>query len=159
MFQSKLSKSDHKLKKNVMFNLQHASRSLIDKNYRNAIKLYETALNEIEKAKVRTFVCVTTTPTWCYIVCAYYPPSHVIYGMFCVFISICLLLNQACTSLQLELAWFLKMLLFACWYVCVHACACIRVCERVCVFVCVCLCVCVHACVRVVCVCVCPWRH
>lgn len=35
-----------------MFNLQHASKALIDKKYHNAIKLYETALNEIEKHKV-----------------------------------------------------------------------------------------------------------
>ena len=55
-FQSKLSKRDRKLKKNVMFNLQHASRSLIDKNYGNAIKLYKTALNKIEKTKVCLFV-------------------------------------------------------------------------------------------------------
>ena len=41
-----------------MFNLQHASRSLIDKNYHNAIKLYKTALNKIEKAKV----CLCASP-------------------------------------------------------------------------------------------------
>ena len=45
-----------------MFNLQHASRALIEKNYRNAIKLYETALNEIEKAKV---VCVYVRVCMC----------------------------------------------------------------------------------------------
>lgn len=71
--QSKLSKSDHKLKKNVMFNLHHASKSLIDKNYRNAIKLYETALNEIEKSKVGASMCVTTTPIVCHLVCICYP--------------------------------------------------------------------------------------
>ena len=67
-FQSKLSKSDTKLKKNVMFNLQHASKSFIERNYRNAIKLYETALNEIEKAKVRVCVCVCVRPSM-YVVC------------------------------------------------------------------------------------------
>ena len=55
LFQSKLSKGDHRLKKNVMFNLQHASKALIDKKYHNAIKLYETALNEIEKHKVLVY--------------------------------------------------------------------------------------------------------
>ena len=49
-----------------MFNLQHASKALIDRSYRNAIKLYETALNEIEKAKVhcvfvRLCVCLSVS--------------------------------------------------------------------------------------------------
>jgi len=35
-----------------MFNLSHASKSLLDKNYCNAIKLYEMVMEEIDLQKV-----------------------------------------------------------------------------------------------------------